>query len=316
MKTDALPITEYLKEKEKMLPYIILVIPVILYFNTLFNDYALDDSIVITDNIFVKKGLAGIKDIFRNETFTGFFKHKKNLVQGGRYRPLSVATFAVEYSVWGMRPRLSHLINILLYSLLCLVLFRTLSKILFFLDAGQISIPVAFLATVIFAVHPVHTEVVANIKGRDELLAVLFMLLSLLFFIRCIEKPSLKIALSAGAMLLTALLSKENAMTVIAIGILLLLMRDRKVQVAGGLLGLISLMVAAIVYLVIRMKIAGGLFTGIESGELMNNPFLHADSHQKSATIFYTLLLYIKLLIFPHPLTYQQSLSQSITRIL
>ncbi len=303
MKTDSLLITGYLKEKEKLLPYIVLVTPVILYFNTLFNGYALDDSIVITDNIFVKKGFAGIKDIFGTETFTGFFKQKKDLVQGGRYRPLSVVTFAVEYSIWGMRPGLSHLINILLYSLLCLVLFRTLLEILFFLGADQISIPVAFLATLIFAVHPVHTEVVANIKGRDELLAVLFMLISLLFFIRCIEKPSLKIALLAGAMLFTALLSKENAMTVIAIGILLLFMRNQKIQVARGLLGLTPLILAAIVYLVIRLKIVGG-FTGIESGELMNNPFLHADGHQKSATIFYTLLLYIKLLFFPHPLTY------------
>ncbi len=46
-------------------------------------------------------------------------------------------------------------------------------------DPDVKNIPVAFVAALIFAVHPVHTEVVANIKGRDELLAGIFFLLSL-----------------------------------------------------------------------------------------------------------------------------------------
>ena len=71
-----------------------------LYGNTLFNGYALDDAIVITQNEFTKKWIDGIKDVLTTEGFTGFFGTKKNLVAGGRYRPLSLVTFAVEYSMF------------------------------------------------------------------------------------------------------------------------------------------------------------------------------------------------------------------------
>jgi hypothetical protein len=110
---------KYIINQPKLLKYILFFIPFLLYINTLRNNYALDDSIVITENLYVQKGISGIKDIFSNDTFTGFFKMKKDLVQGGRYRPLSLATFAIEKSLWGNRPYLSHLINALLYSLLC-----------------------------------------------------------------------------------------------------------------------------------------------------------------------------------------------------
>lgn len=289
--------------KKKVHQYIILLIPIILYFNTLFNGYALDDSIVITDNIFVKKGLAGIKDIFSTETFTGFFKKKKELVQGGRYRPLSVATFALEYAVWGLKPGISHFINALLYSVLCLILFNCLQRILLFFNLEKKSIPVAFLATLIFTVHPLHTEVVANIKGRDELLAVLFLLLSLLFFIRYIETAGFMSLILSGIMLFIAALSKENALTVIPLALLMPLMKYPKIPMKKSYLGILVLSIAAFIYLVIRIRIVGG-FSGVTSNELMNNPFLYTSNQQKTATILYTLLLYIKLLVFPHPLTY------------
>ncbi len=55
----------------KLLKTLVFFIPLLLYINTLRNDYALDDSIVITENIFVQEGIKGIKDIFSNDTFTG-----------------------------------------------------------------------------------------------------------------------------------------------------------------------------------------------------------------------------------------------------
>ena len=91
---------------------ILLLLPLFLYLNTINNDYALDDSIVITKNMYVQKGLKGIGEIFTTETFTGFFGQQKDLVSGSRYRPLSLATFAFEHELWGNRPGLSHLINL------------------------------------------------------------------------------------------------------------------------------------------------------------------------------------------------------------
>ena len=71
-----------------------------LYSNTLWNKYAIDDTIVLTDNRFTKKGLAGIKDHFTHDMFEGFFGERgAKLVSGGRYRPLSMVSLTVEYEI-------------------------------------------------------------------------------------------------------------------------------------------------------------------------------------------------------------------------
>ena len=69
------------------------------------------------------------------------------------------------------------------------------------------------------------------------------------------------------------------------------------------LAGMIPMFIAGLIYWAIRNR-AVGTFNAATSTELMNNPFLNADAGQKYATIFYTLLLYLKLLVVPYPLTY------------
>ena len=113
--------------------YIYLIITVlcfVLYGNTLQNKYALDDTLVYTANTFTKQGFKGLHDIFAYDTFTGFFGKDKNLVAGGRYRPLSLVTFATEVEFFGDAPAISHFINILLYILTCILLFIVLDKLL------------------------------------------------------------------------------------------------------------------------------------------------------------------------------------------
>ncbi|MBK8502726.1 MAG: hypothetical protein IPL46_11190 [Saprospiraceae bacterium] len=79
---------------------------IILYINTIGHGYVLDDAIVISENTFTKKGFTGLIDIFRHDTFYGFFQQegKDKLVSGGRYRPLSQAMFAIEYGIFGPKP--------------------------------------------------------------------------------------------------------------------------------------------------------------------------------------------------------------------
>ena len=100
------------------------------YLNTLSFEHALDDDIVIVNNIFTEKGIKGIPDLLTKDSFHGFFKKKKNLVSGGRYRPLSLITFALENELFGKEKtngsfehnaRIGHAINILLYGLCCLM---------------------------------------------------------------------------------------------------------------------------------------------------------------------------------------------------
>ena len=87
---------------------IIGLLAALLYGNTLFNKYSLDDTLIITQNKFTKMGLKGIGKIMSHDAFVGFFGENKNLLPGGRYRPVSQVIFAVEYQFAGLSPFLGH----------------------------------------------------------------------------------------------------------------------------------------------------------------------------------------------------------------
>src|ERR1017187_8512399 len=109
--------------------WLLLAIAMVVYGNSIFNNYALDDAMVITENAFTQKGISGIKDILTADTFFGFFKENTNNVAGGRYRPLSLVTFALEYQFFGLSPHFSHFINILLFGLCGIGIFIFIKKI-------------------------------------------------------------------------------------------------------------------------------------------------------------------------------------------
>ncbi|MGE5355352.1 MAG: hypothetical protein ACM3PT_03870 [Deltaproteobacteria bacterium] len=290
---------------------ILFLYALLIYGNTLFNKYAQDDAIVITENMFTKQGLKGIPGILSNDTFYGFFKKsgKDKLVSGGRYRPLSQVTFAAEYQFFGLNPMISHLINILLYGLLGIILFKFLLLLLKNIFKDNFLTGFAFVGSMIFLSHPVHTEVVANIKGRDELFSLLFGLLAMFFTIKYIISGKKNLQVYVFISFLAALFSKENSVTLIAVVSLMLLMfyHDRKISYFQLL---VPYLASTVIFLTVRTSILGLDFGG-ESNELMNNPFIKFVGGQwidlsfaeKFATIIYSMGKYILLLLFPHPLT-------------
>ena len=74
----------------KMVSTLLMVFCFLLYGNTLNHEYTQDDAIVIYDNMFTTKGVSGIPEILKYDTFKGFFKveGKDKLVSGGRYLSL------------------------------------------------------------------------------------------------------------------------------------------------------------------------------------------------------------------------------------
>ncbi|MBK7342131.1 MAG: glycosyltransferase family 39 protein [Saprospiraceae bacterium] len=277
---------------------------IIPYWQSLNYEYVLDDQIVISKNNFTKKGFGGIWDILRTESMSGYFGEQKDLVAGARYRPLSIVTFAIEYSIMPDNPWIGHLGNILFYALTSLLLYRIL-VLLFPLAAHRQwwwSIP--FVAGVMYALHPIHTEVVANIKGRDEILVFLGALGSLWFTLRYMAEKHYKWLILSGISFFLALLSKENAITFLAVipAILWFFTSARKEDYVRTFTPILS---ASILYLLIRYNVIGYfLSSGKEITDLMNNPFIEMRIDEKLATIVYTLGLYLKLLLFPHPLTH------------
>ena len=151
--------------------YIIFIFALVVYANTLVNDYTQDDAIVLTDNMYTQQGFKGIPGLLTKDTFFGFFKKegKDKLVSGGRYRPLTPIIFAIEHQFFGNNPMASHFINIILFGILCVVLYKVLLLLFVEKEYKKIQYIIPFFAALLFLSHPIHTEAVANIKGRDEI---------------------------------------------------------------------------------------------------------------------------------------------------
>ncbi len=307
------PVQDFLLQT-RALGWLLFFLSFALYLNTLGHGYALDDAIVITDNMFTTQGISGIPGILSKDTFYGFFKEagKSNLVAGGRYRPLSLVFFAIEYQLWGANPFWGHLINALFYALTVLLIYRMVLMWLARSDDKYRAPFIALVTALLFAVHPLHTEVVANIKGRDEILALLGSLAALYVSFSGYRRQDSSVfrTFSVGLIFFLALLAKENAITFLAV----VPLAYYYFSAAAGksiLRYALPFWLAGIAFIVIRFQILG--FTLMEQPmELMNNPFVKLQGEsmipftaaEKSATIVYTLGRYLQLLVFPQPLTH------------
>lgn len=287
-------------KNSKILKILIIALACFIYYgNTIPNQYAYDDAHVINNNKFTQKGISGIPDIFKYNTFVGSGTDEK-IVAGGRYRPLSVATFAIEYQFFGENPHISHYFNILFFALTAILLYFFLLKIFHFNNGNTRYFDFPFITTLLFVAHPVHSEIIANIKGRDEIMALAGSLAATIYILKYLDSNKINHLVSAFLFFLLALFSKENAITFLAI-IPLSIYYYKKEKLSRYFYSLIPLALASILFINIR-KIALGEIAP-PPAELMNNPFIIATINQKYATIFYTLGIYIKLLFFPHPLT-------------
>lgn len=300
------------KVLEKWGVWIIFGLAIAIYANTLGHGYVQDDAIVITENAFTKQGLAGIPGLLKHDTFYGFFEDesKAGLVAGGRYRPFTPVMFALEYELFGLNPLIGHLMNVILYALSCVLVFLLLKNLLSGSIRPERIMPVAFAAALFFVVHPVHTEAVANIKGRDEIMALLGGLLA--FFLLLPKKTLTPMRwFAAFAVFSMGLFSKENAIIFVA-AIPLAFVLLKKMTVKNALLRSSALFVAAILFLIARQSVLGMGLGGDPPMELMNNPFLKWDGSgyipfsgaEKAGTILVILFYYLRLMVVPWPLTH------------
>jgi len=318
------------------LPYfIVFSFSFLIYSNTLWNKYAIDDTIVVTDNKYTKKGAEGIKEIFTHDMFEGFFGERgAKLVSGGRYRPLSMASMALEYEVMRkirgdkrdviddkniimtdndpyLNPFLSHLINILLFAFTGLVLYRLLLLLMPVKKTTAFYASLPFIITMLYAAHPLHTEAVANIKGRDEVMCMLFSLMALYSAVKYVKTQNMLHLLGGIALYFIALLSKENAITFLAV-IPLTYYFFTKAKVKDYLLGVGMYLLPVIIFMFIRSMYTQSSILGDQSPEILNNPFVapYNTFDLRYGTTVFTFLKYYILMILPHPLTHDYYYNQ------
>lgn len=310
-KTNKLPVTNMFYNS-KIIFWGLFVLGFLLYANTIPHDYTQDDAIVIYDNEFTQKGIAGIPDILTHDTFRGFFKEegKEKLVAGGRYRPFTLLMFAVEHQIAGSKPWLGHLINALLYGLTGGLIFLLIQLMLISYGKKEYATFIAISTAVLFISHPIHTEAVANIKGRDEIIAFLGSIAALYLTLSAYKETKRWLLPPALLLFFFALLSKENAITFVAIVPLVFFVfsEAKPKQILNYSLPFLAI---ALLFLFIRGAVIGWDF-GDTPRELMNNPYLKLvngnyvdfSTSERLATVFFSLGIYLKLLLLPHPLTH------------
>lgn len=292
---------EHKPSRKKFLVYYVFIFLVafVAYSNTFNHGYVLDDFSVIKENFVVKQGTAGISTILKTGYRYGYWNSPDNL-----YRPLPLIMYAIEWQIWPDNPTPGHVINVLLFGLLCVLLFKLLQK----LFAGY-SVLLPMLATLIFALHPIHTEVVANIKSRDEILAFLFTVGSILLLLAYIEKKTTSKLVAALFLYLLALLSKESAITFLAIIPFLFYFFSSTKKMSHAFLTLFYL-IPVLIFFAMRYRAIGNQ-AHLDETSMVDNLLVAApDFLTRTATAIKIMGLYLWKLVFPYPLACDYSYNQ------
>jgi tetratricopeptide (TPR) repeat protein len=151
------------------------ILSCILYGNTLQNGYNIDDALVTKNHPLTSQGISAIPKIFQSPYYFDEAGYAFD------YRPVVSSSFALEHGIFGESPTTSHGINVCLYGLTGVLLFFLLRLLMRKDDPNKVWFPA--LISLLFLVHPLHTEVVNSIKSRDELLALFFGLLATYLFV-------------------------------------------------------------------------------------------------------------------------------------
>ena len=236
---------ENISLKETVFYLIIFIFAFCLYANTLGHQWALDDLSIFRDNTYVTKGVQGYGEIMT--TFSTHSTSDKPLFY--QYRPLSQLQFATEWQFFPNNTSVYHFFNILYYALGCVLLFIVLRKL--FTNKSQLF---SLIIVLIYIVHPVHTEVVANIKSRDEIMLLIFAFSTILFSLLYIDKQKKRYLWMLFFTFLLALFSKESAITFLAV-IPVVMYYFRQTTRRNYLNVITVLILPTIIYLLVRFAV-------------------------------------------------------------
>lgn len=288
--------------------FIVFLLAVIQYANTANHDYAWDDAIVLVENQRVQKGLKDVPELFEN------IKNNETANRYG-YRPISLLSFATDVELFGMDPKAAHKVNILLYGILCALILYFINTL--FPGSEMVNLLVAIL----FVVHPLHSEVVANIKSRDEILALGFGLGSLLFYRSALERQKLWLFFPSLILIVLAFLSKESAVTFCAIAAVLPWFGTSSGKMSEKIANAVPAILFLMVILGIRAYVYSYDFFQTNDFDLsqkgifhedgyVGNPLFAADPSSIMATAVYLCAYFVYRFVMPYPMLHDYSINQ------
>ncbi|HEX9243380.1 MAG TPA: hypothetical protein VF875_13140 [Anaeromyxobacter sp.] len=221
------------------------------YANSIGNDFVWDDVDLIKDNPVIRD----LGNLPKLATTSYWDLGRPGERVPANYRPLTVATFLLNYQIAGADPAAFRVVNVALHAAsTCLVYLLC--------AALGVSGGAALAAGLLFAVHPVHVEAVVWITGRAELLASLGVLAAALLHLRQRRDGSPSLLAAAVACFVLALLSKESAIAFVAIVVCLELTLAAAdgatvARLRSRLLSCLPYVVACLAYLGVRWTVVG-----------------------------------------------------------
>ena len=260
--------------KESLRIGLLLAAVALVYGNTLRNEFTMDDGIYILRNPQVTN--ASVRGLFAGNKASNVF------------RPVTFATFALNWRLGGARPLGFHLFNLMLHAGASLLLYLLLEALL---GASPPARAVAFAAALVFAVHPLHTEAVSSAVGRAELLAAGFLFAAWILHLSDQQIPAL-------ICFVLALLSKESAVIFLPLVLVGDYARGKwKPNLRYALIAGVTL-----VYLGLLWKVQGGRFGQITISQL-DNPLAVVSARWRILNAFRIAWKYAGLHFYPAKLS-------------
>ena len=274
---------------------------VLCYANSLGCGFVFDDTSAIRDNKDILPS-SPLSNILTND-FWGIPMHKEQSHKS--YRPLCVLSFKLNYLLHGLEPLGYHLVNLVLHLLVTLLLHRVSQTYSF-------SPGTSFVAALLFAVHPVHTEAVTGAVGRAELLAAAFFLLTLHLYhgsrtllaalTSCLAMLSKEVGITViGLCYVHELLVKHNLHKTILHWFSHQKAAEARVMVTRASVSRLAVLTATLLgLLLLRIKVLQGASLPVFTR--FDNPASHAPAPARHLTLSYLPALHLWLLLCPAPL--------------
>ena len=177
-----------LEQRSVIVAAVLVAIVLVCYANSLGNGFVFDDEFLVPAYGRVRSLSQLVKTLLDS------------------YRPVRNASYAIDFFLWGLHPFGFHLTNVLIHAANAVLVYFLIRRI-------TLRAPTAFIAALIFAVHPIQTDSVSYVSGRRDILFTLFYLAAFLAYLRYREARSLKSFALFVVFWVLSLMSKEMAVS-------------------------------------------------------------------------------------------------------
>ncbi len=229
-----------MKKREYVFLFLLLIAIFSLYFNGLKADFIMDDEIFIKNDVRIRQE-TNILNFFK----TGYWTYPGEVRDYDYYRPLILLSFYTDFKIYGGRREGFRITNILLLFLFSLFFFLFVKEILKFDFSASI------VSTLLMTFHPLHSENMAWIVGRNETMYLMWGMAYLLFSSKYIKEGKTKYLIFSHLFFLLGLFTKETFILFFAVLIILdlILLKSKKYLFIG------SFIPSFIIYYFIRSSV-------------------------------------------------------------